>query len=156
MCGCALGTDAVIGEETRIVSGAGGLRLFVIARAIARHRTVGSPGYGLYAGSGGRHDEEISEIAIPPHSAHLSHGKAFYGGMFIAVARTIVTTGDGVGTYLNHTERCGGTGKSLSQSVISAGSIDIGAGSDERIDRIGRTATLSHEHGRHEDHNGHD
>ena len=46
--------------------------------------------------------------------------------MFIAVARTIITTGDGVGTYLNHTERRGGTGKSLSQSVISAGSIDIG------------------------------
>ena len=76
--------------------------------------------------------------------------------MFVAVARTIVTTGDGVGAYLNHTERRGGTGKGLSQSVIGTGSIDIGAGSDERIDRIGRTTTLSHEHGRHEDHNGHD
>ena len=154
--GCALGAHAIVGEKTRVVTRAGCLSLFVVMRAVARQRAVGSAGYGLHAGSGGRHYEEIAEVAIPPHSAHLSHGETFYGGVLVAVARSVVATGDGVGAHLNHTERRGSTRERLSQTVICTGRIYIGTGTDERIDRIGRTTTLSHEHGRHENHNGHD
>ena len=79
------------------------------------------------------HHEEVPQVAIPAHAAHLREGETLDRGMFVAVARTVIAARDGIGTHLHHAERRGRPRKGLAQTVVCSCRIDIRTRSDKRI-----------------------
>ena len=108
------------------------LRLLVVVRSPAVNVFLLTSGKSLYLACR-RHNQKVAHLAIPSHSAHLRHGKALYGLMFIAVAGTIVSTGDCLRTYLYHTVGSRGTRESLPEPMISSCCLGVRTGSDKRV-----------------------
>ena len=98
-------------------------------------------GHQLQRASSG-HYEEIAQIATPPHATHLREGEALDGPVFVTVTGTVVAAGNGIGADLHHAPGRSGAGESLSQPMIGAGGLDIGAGADKGIHVVCRTADL--------------
>ena len=131
--GRRLGLDTVVGKLYAVISRVGRLACLVVVRPIAADTSVLFTGYRMKR-PGSRHDQEVAEIAVPAYTAHLSQGKTLDSGVLMAVARSVVTSGNGVRTYLHHTERGGSSRKCLAQAVICAGTIHVGTRSYKRID----------------------
>ena len=97
----------------------------------------------------GRHHQEVPQIAIPAHTAHLRHGKALYRLVLVAVARPVVATRNRVGAHLHHSERRGGSWERLAQPMIGPRSIDVRTGADEGI-HVGCQVVFLSSAGNHE------
>jgi hypothetical protein len=76
--------------------------------------------------------QQIPEVAIPSHSAHMGEAEALDGRVLIGVTRSVVAAADSVGTQLHQAERSSRTGKGLALSEFLTG-----ARTDQRIDPFG-------------------
>ncbi len=130
--GCRLGLHTVVAQKHRVIPCPGLLRLLVVTRAVSRIR-IRLLARGRMQRPDGRHHQEITQIAIPSHTAHLCEGKPFHCGMLMAVTRPVVAAGYGVRTELHHSERCGRPRDGLAEAMISPGLTDTGAGPDKGI-----------------------
>ena len=137
MRGRALGQDVVIGQKDAVVARLGVFALLVVVRAVARDRAV-LAARDLAQRTGRRHDEQVAQIAEPPHAAHLCEGKALDRGVLVAVAGAVVTAGDGVGADLHHAVGGRRPGEGLAQPVVDARSRGARAGADKGIHIVGR------------------
>lgn len=86
--------------------------------------------------SRGRHNQEITQIAIPTDAAHVGEAESFDGRMMPGIPGAVISSGLCIGTQLHQAERSAHTGKCFSQSVIGASHFIGGCSTDNRIDII--------------------
>ena len=95
-------------------------------------------GNGLQCPAGSRHHQEVAQVAVPSYAAHLGHGKALYGLVLVAVARSVVSARYRIGAHLHHAEGRSGPGECLAQPVRGPGLFRIRTGADEGVHIFGR------------------
>ena len=141
--------DGIVRQLDGVITGPGLLRCLVVGRAIALDTAV-----ALLAGHqsqrpGRRHHQEVAQVAIPAHAAHLRHREALYRAMLVAISGAVVTSRDGIRAHLRHAEGRGGPRKGLPQSVVGARGLDIRTRPDHRVHVVHRPLLLGGASRRH-------
>ena len=100
--GGGLDADLVIVERHGVVAGLGDLGLVAEARAVAVFRPLRAA-LGVQRPGGGHH-QEVAQVAIPAHAAHVRETEAFDRCMPVGIARSVIAAGDGVRAELHQSE----------------------------------------------------
>ena len=87
-----------------------------------------------------RRDEEVAEIPVPAHAAHVREAEPLDRGVVMGVARGLVARRVGVRAQLHHTEGAAGSGKGFPQIAVRA----TGVRADQRIDPGGGRPAAGH------------
>ena len=131
--GRELRPDAIVGKAHSIVSGLCDFRVMRETGTVSAFRAVGRSSVGPELANGWHH-QEVAEIAVPAHAAHVREAEPLDRGVLVGVPGAVVAPGDGVGAQLDQTERRRGSRKGLAEAVGVPRAFRISHGPDDRAD----------------------